>query len=310
MFEAFLAPISQTIVSNPIPADSQTVPDGARRMISAALRLDDPDKIETVIATAKLAFPDRHAAIDQLVVDLRKPTEPLTVDPYIVVGIPPEPARFSYLENLEGRLDVNAAYTEGNTETVNLGTRFTGSAKVKASIHRVEAYANLASANQARTQENWGASYQYETLWTDDIFGYVRGALEHDEFIGFEYRTFIGGGGGYYFVNADDWSLRGEAGPGYQYSKRDANGNEAHDWVLYGAVETKWDLSEDWTLGHNSKVTFSEPSTSVVSRSDLSTALTEALRAGLTHEIQFEENPPSDKENLDTILTFNLSYGF
>lgn len=310
MFEAFLAPISQSVIADPAVEDIQTVPDGARRMISAVLRMDDPDKLETVITAAKLAFPDRHSAIDALVVDLQKPTEPLTVDAYVVVGVPPEPPKYSYLENLEGRLDVNATYTEGNTETVNLGTRFSGSVKVKANIHRVEAYANLASANQARTQENWGASYQLDTLWTDDIFGYVRGSLEHDEFIGFESRTFVGAGAGYYFANTDQWSLRGEAGPGYRFSKRDNNGNEAHDWVLYGAVETKWTLNEDWILGHNSKVTVSEPSTSVVSRSDLSTSLTDALRAGLTHEVLFEENPPSDKENLDTILKFNLSYGF
>mgnify|MGYP001794808873 CR=1 FL=1 len=313
MFEAVLAPVQTVIESahvSPVEQEAPSLPDGAARMISAATRLDDATQLEAVIAAAKLAFPDHHDAIDALVTDLSQPTEPLRVDAFVVIGTPPEPQTYSFLENLAGQVDLNASYTDGNTETSNFGARLNASMKRETNIHRVEAYANTGEANGMRNQENWGASYQMDTLWTDDVFGYVRGSYESDAFLGFEYRAFAGAGAGYYFIQKDDLTLRGEVGPGYRYSRIKDTGDESADWVLYGAMDTHWNLNKDWRLGHNSKVTLSEPSTSVSSRSQLSTALTEAIRAGMTYEVQYEENPPVDKDNLDTIWKINLSYGF
>ncbi|MEO1553359.1 MAG: DUF481 domain-containing protein [Pseudomonadota bacterium] len=310
MFEAVLTPVPIEHVNTQGTPVEQDLPDGAARMISAAVRLDDPAQLDAVLASAKLAFPDQHDAIDGLVAELTRPTEPLRVEAFIVTGTPPEPQKLGFLENLAGTLDLNASYTDGNTETSNFGARLNASMKRETNIHRVEAYANTGEASGVRNQENWGASYQMDTLWTDDIFGYVRGAYESDIFLGFEYRAFAGAGAGYYFVQDKDLSLRGEVGPGYRYSRIKDSGDEEADWVLYGAVESNWNLTSDWRLGHNSKVTLSDPSTSVWSRSQLSTALTDAIRAGMTYELQYEENPPVDKDNLDTIWKINLSYGF
>ncbi len=310
MFETALAPVETIAVIEPVDRVEQTLPEGARRILSAAVRLEDPDQLAAVVNAANLAYPHHGAAIAAHVVALQKPTEPLEISPLIVTAEAPEPAKFQFLENFEGRLDANAAYTSGNTDTSILGAHLKVSAKIRANIHRMEAYANTGSANQQRTQENWGASYQLDTLWTEDVFGYVRGSFDSDQFSGFDYRAFLGAGAGYYFINQGSRSLRGEIGPGYQYSRQDLSGEEDHDWVLYGALDTRWDLRDGWSLNHDSKLTLSEPTTSVSSRSQLSTTLTDALRAGLSYELQFEENPPADKESLDRILKLNVSYGF
>ena len=310
MIEMILAPVVQVSMLEASAAQNETLPDGARRMLSAAVRLDDPDQLDAVISAARLAFPDAHGAIEAFMVELQEPTEPLTVEAFVVTGTPPEPPKYSFLENLEGRLDLNAAYTEGNTDTSNLGALFKASLKRETNIHRLEAYANTGRANAQRTQENWGGSYQMDTLWTDDIFGYTRVSYDSDQFSGFDYRAFAGAGAGYYFVQEQKLSLRGEVGPGYRYSREANSGEESGDWVLYGAVDTKWDLLEGWRLEHDSKLTLSDPSATVSSRSQLSTSLTEALRAGLAYEVQFEEDPPNSRENFDTTLKFNVSYGF
>ncbi|MCR9268874.1 MAG: DUF481 domain-containing protein [Hyphomonadaceae bacterium] len=310
MFEAVLAPaaiIADAEHSEPVV---KTLPEAARRMLSAAFRLEDPAQLEAVVSAANLAFPEHGPAIAAHVAALQVPVEPLTVAPLVVTGTMPEPKDVSFLEYAEGRIDINAAYTDGNTETSSLGARLKASAKRRANIHRLEAYANTGSANQTRTQENWGLSYQMDTLWTEDVFGYVRGSFDSDQFTGFDYRAFLGAGAGYYFVNEDSLSVRGEVGPGYRYSRLQDDLRADHDWVLYGAVDSSWNLLDGWLLDHDSKVTLSEPTTSVSSRSHLSTALTDALRAGLSYEVQFEENPPVEKENLDTIVKFNVSYGF
>lgn len=310
MFEAVMTPVPAAIVTPAETPLSAPLPDGAERLISAAIHLDDPDQLAAVLSAAKLAFPEQHSAIDAFVTEQTKPVEPLRVEALVVTGTVPEPARYSFLENLAGKVDLNAAYTDGNTETSNLGARLKASLKRQARIHRIEAYANTGDANGVRIQENWGGSYQMDTLWTDDVFGYVRASYANDPFSGFDDRAFLGAGAGYYFLNQEALSVRGEVGPGYQYTNEiEASGNR-NDWVLYGAVETSWVLNKDWKLGHDSKVTFSDPNTSIASRSELSTALTEAIRAGMTYELQYEENPPEAKESLDTIWKFNVSYGF
>ena len=310
MIEALLAPIAFVSVLETGAVEAASLPNAARRMLSASVRLEDPDQLDAVINAAKLAFPEAHSEIDAYLADIQTPTEPLKVDAFVVKGTPPEPPKYSFLENLDGRVDLNAAYTDGNTDTSNLGALFKVSLKRETNIHRFEAYANVGRANAQRIQENWGASYQMDTLWTDDVFGYTRISFDSDQFSGFDYRAFAGAGAGYYFIQEEKLSLRGEVGPGYRYSRQASDGDESGDWVVYGAVDTKWDLLEGWRLEHDAKLTLSEPSTTVASRSQLSTALTEALRAGLAYELQFEENPPNDRENLDTILKFNVSYGF
>lgn len=311
MIEAVLTPVPAIVVAEPAAEDLiLTLPDGVRRMISAAVRLEDEVQLDAVLNAAALAYPAHDAAIKAYVEELQAPSEPLTVAPHVVTAVPPEPPKYSFLENVEGRVHANAAYTDGNTETSTLGARIDASAKIKTRIHRVEAHANLGSANQQRTQENWGASYQMDTLWTEDVFGYVRASIESDAFSGFDYRSFLGAGAGYYFVQDPDLSLRGEVGPGYRYSREDQTGENVHDWVLYGAVDTNWNLIDGWQLGHDSKITWSDPGTSASSRSHLSTALTDALRAGVAYELQFEQNPPNDKEQFDTILKIDVSYGF
>ena len=311
MIEAVLTPVPAMIVAEPAKEDLiLTLPAGVRRMISAAVRLEDEAQLEAVLNAAALAYPAHDTAIEAYVAELQTPSEPLTVAPHVVTATVPEPPKYSFLENLEGRVHANAAYTDGNTETSTLGARIDASAKIKTRIHRVEAHVNLGRANQQRTQENWGASYQMDTLWTEDVFGYARASIESDAFSGFDYRSFLGAGAGYYFVQDETFSLRGEVGPGIRYSREDQTGENVHDWVVYGAIDTDWDLMDGWQIGHDSKITWSDPGTSASSRSHMSTALTDALRAGVAYELQFEQNPPNQKEQFDTILKFDVSYGF
>lgn len=310
MLEIFLAPIAAPVAASPQVEAPAPIPPGVDRILSAALRLEDPAQLDSVIAAAKLAYPELASQIDQRVATLRQPATPLRVAAHVVVGTPPEPKKLSFLESADGTVTLDAAYTRGNTNTANVGARLKTSLMRQAQIHRVEGYINSGRASGTTIQRNWGLSYQLDRLWTEDIFGYIRGSHQGDEFLGFDYRTFLGAGAGYYFIQEDALSLRGEIGPGYRYSKMTESGEHDGDWVLYSAVETNWTLNDDWTLGHNSKVTWSEPTTTVSSTSQLSTALTETLRAGVSYEMQYEQNPPETSKNLDTLLKFNVSYGF
>ena len=121
MIEAVLTPVPAIVGAEPAEEDLiLTLPDGVRRMISAAVRLEDEAQLEAVLNTAALAYPAHDAAIKAYVEEVQAPSEPLTVAPHVVTAVPPEPPKYSFLENIEGRVHANAAYTDGNTETSTL----------------------------------------------------------------------------------------------------------------------------------------------------------------------------------------------
>ena len=86
MLELFLAPAAvagaqpETVIVQPEP-----LPPGVRRMLSAAMRFDDPEQAEAVISAAKSAYPDQAGQIDRFVEELQKPVLPL-LHPFKVFG--------------------------------------------------------------------------------------------------------------------------------------------------------------------------------------------------------------------------------
>ena len=93
-----------------------------------------------------------------------------------------------------------------------------------------------------QNQNNWGLSYQLDTLWTDAWFGYVRGSVAHDDFAGFETDAFAGIGAGAYLVQSDAVTLRSEVGPGYRYLDIAGEDRRVHAIGLYGSAELDWQL--------------------------------------------------------------------
>jgi len=310
MLELVLSSLSLVTPVSLSGAIEPSLPPAVERMISAGMKFEDEGQREAVIDAARKAYPDHQDEINQIILDLERPVIALEVAPLVVTGVKPEPGRFDFLKDMNGSLAVNASYTQGNTTATVFGFRLDTNLIENGHIHRFEAFADEGRANGITNQRKWGASYQLETLWTDDIFGYVRASHEDNNFSGFDYRTFLGAGAGKYLFSDDEFKLRGEVGPGYRISEIIQQDGTEYDWVLYGALDSNWVIVEDLKADNTARLTFSDPTTTLLTTSRVSTSITETMRAGVSYEMRFETDPPEASKNMDTVFKFDVSYGF
>ncbi len=66
---------------------------------------------------------------------------------------------------------------------------------------------------------------QYNRLFTERFFGYVRAEALHDEIAAVYYRVSLSPGAGYYLIKTANTSLRAEVGPGYVWERVGTNDN-------------------------------------------------------------------------------------
>lgn len=312
MIELFLAPAAVVDgVAEPIANLHEVLPQAVRRMLSAAMNTDDDAQFAAVITAAKSAYPDHGADIDAYVAELKTPVEPLRIAPLIVPGpVRTEPDPPAYWEDFNAELALNAAETRGNSETLYLGLHGKLNLMRQAQIHRLETYANTAEANGIESQNNWGLSYQLDTLWTDAYFGYIRGSVDRDDFSGFETDAFAGIGAGAYLRQTETVTLRSELGPGYRYLDIASEDRRIHALGLYGAAELDWRINGDLTFEVDTKVNVAGPTTTVQPTMRLNTSVSDHIRAGVAYDVRYESNPPLMSENLDRILKFDVKYSY
>src|SRR5262249_921428 len=71
-----------------------------------------------------------------------------------------------------------------------------------------------------KNADNYHGYIQYNRLFTDRFFGYLRAEGLYDSIADIDYRFTFSPGVGYYFIKTDSASLRGEIGPGYVVQKQ------------------------------------------------------------------------------------------
>ncbi|HUA39848.1 MAG TPA: DUF481 domain-containing protein [Candidatus Sulfopaludibacter sp.] len=93
------------------------------------------------------------------------------------------------------------------------------------------AYGEVSSVKNSETLHGFG---QYNHLFSERWYGYVRGDALHDAIADVVYRFTFSPGAGYYFFKDKETSLAGEAGPAILYEKLD---DEYHDYPTLRLAE-------------------------------------------------------------------------
>ncbi len=87
------------------------------------------------------------------------------------------------------------------------------------------------TGNDVKNAESLHGFSQYNRLFTERMFGYLRVEGLHDAIADIRYRITVGPGGGYYFIKNTNTALRGEIGPSYVY-ERDTDETTHDYWSL------------------------------------------------------------------------------
>ncbi|MGZ8938406.1 MAG: DUF481 domain-containing protein [Limisphaerales bacterium] len=110
--------------------------------------------------------------------------------------------------------------TQGNTDSLLVTAQVLSQKKWDEHEMRLGANATYGEIENEKTVEGVHGFGQYNRLFTDRAYGYLRLDGMHDAIADIEYRFTFSPGVGYYFIKNDRTTLSGEAGPAFIYEKQ------------------------------------------------------------------------------------------
>lgn len=142
----------------------------------------------------------------------------------------------------ESSASLGFTLTDGNSDTLLL----TGNIKTQKKMPRDEiafgvdgAYGENEGEKNNETLHGFG---QYNRLFTDRFFGYLRADALHDGIADIDYRVALSPGAGYYFVKEKKVTLAGEVGPGVIFERK---GGESDTYMTIRFAERfEWKITE------------------------------------------------------------------
>jgi putative salt-induced outer membrane protein YdiY len=114
---------------------------------------------------------------------------------------------------------LNFALTEGNSQTLLVGVNFDTIKKAASDEYLLGAslaYGKNDGTKNVETHRGYG---QWNHLFSERFYGYVRGEGLHDGIADVNYRLTITPGVGYYLIKKERTTFAVEAGPGYVFEK-------------------------------------------------------------------------------------------
>ena len=119
----------------------------------------------------------------------------------------------------ETTASIGATVTQGNSDSVLAAAQVLSQKKWGPHEMRLGADATYGELEGEKNVEGLHGFAQYNRLFTERAFGYLRLDGLHDAIADIEYRFTFSPGVGYYFIKNNQTTLSGEAGPAFIYEK-------------------------------------------------------------------------------------------
>jgi len=116
----------------------------------------------------------------------------------------------------ESSLSAGLTLTRGNTSSSMMTADFITKKKTKVNEYTLGSAAAYGEQNSQETVNNYKAYGQWNHLFTERFYGYLRADGLHDSVASLDYRFNIGAGLGYYFIKSKQTSLSVETGAGFE----------------------------------------------------------------------------------------------
>lgn len=152
---------------------------------------------------------------------------------------------------------------------------------------------------------------QYNYLFTDRFYGFVRAEGLHDSIADIAYRVPLSAGAGYYLIKNDKVTLSAEAGPGFVFEK--VGGDERDYATIRFGEKFTWKISETarlWqSFEYQPKV---DEWTEYFLSGELGVAasVTKQMELRVTLQDWYVSNPAPGRESNDLKLIAGVNYKF
>ena len=115
--------------------------------------------------------------------------------------------------------------TRGNTESETLDAAYLGEKKTPFDEYQIGLAGDYGNLNGKDSVNDYKAFTQWNHLFTDRFFGYVRVDGLRDIIASVDYRVTVGPGAGYYLLKTTNTTLALEAGSAFESQELDHQGN-------------------------------------------------------------------------------------
>jgi putative salt-induced outer membrane protein len=119
----------------------------------------------------------------------------------------------------ETTASVGVTVTQGNSDSILANAQVLSQKKWGVNEMRLGADATYGELDSEKNVEGVHGFGQYNRLFTERAYGYLRLDGLHDAIADIEYRFTFSPGAGYYFIKNAQTTLSGEAGPAFIYEK-------------------------------------------------------------------------------------------
>ncbi len=138
---------------------------------------------------------------------------------------------------------VGAALTRGNSDTVTATATLNSERKWGQNEAFFGAAGTYGETDDVTTAASATGFLQYNRLFSERLFGFVRVDALHDDVADIAYRLTFSGGAGYYLVKNEKITLSLEAGPGYVLEKYHHQDQRDYATIRFGEKFT-WQISK------------------------------------------------------------------
>lgn len=133
----------------------------------------------------------------------------------VIASVSPAVTNNPWLSSVSAGLTL----TRGNKSTTLFITEFHTAKKTPQNEYSLGLGTAYGSQGSTETVNNYKAFGQWNHLFTDRFFGYVRSDALRDRIADLDYRFTVGPGAGYYLIRATNTSLAAEAGAGMEIQR-------------------------------------------------------------------------------------------
>ena len=222
-----------------------------------------------------------------------------------------EPAKSEAPPKWESSAFAGLTLTRGNSDTILFAANVKTQRKDPENEWALGADVTYGENNSVKNNETIHGFGQYNRLFSERFYGYVRLDALHDAIADVDYRLTLSPGAGYYLIKTNQTTLSVEAGPGVIHEKRGSTDETYLTLRLAERFEHKFsDTARLWqTLEFLPQVERFQ-NTLVNAEVGLEASLTKKLALSVVLQDTYDNEPAPGRKKNDLKLISGLTYKF
>ncbi len=215
---------------------------------------------------------------------------------------------------LEGEISAGFSQSTGNTENVEFSLSFDANREIGDNEFEIKGDGYYSSSEDEMNAQKWYAMTRYaRKIWNKKWTNFYKLEADHDKFSGIDYRWIPSAGIGYLFCDTPEWKLAVDGAIGLEKTIYNDETEDTDEAVFIGTISLEKTFSGGSNISHETSVYPSleeKGEYRIHSESSFTNPVGNGLSLRLSLIVDYDSEPPEDREKTDTRVMTSLVYGF